>query len=130
MVWSALKPDSCGGWGCPYPSVISWTRGRLLLWRISGVTLLGRPKESSAWAYSMKDKMALTDIPLEEGILGEVVHRSLVAVEALHIRHIEAEEVHNLAGEDSLRHVAALGRERRTYQGQCSRLVRIQATKV
>ena len=43
-----------------------------------------------------------------------VVRRSLVAVEALHIRHIEAEEVHNLAAGDSLRHVAALGQERRT----------------
>lgn len=44
----------------------------------------------------------------------EVVRRSLVAVEVLHIRHIAAEEFHNLAAGDSLRHVAALGQERRT----------------
>ena len=44
----------------------------------------------------------------------EVVRRSLVAVEGLHIRHIAAEEVRNLAAGDSLRHAAALGQERRT----------------
>ena len=44
----------------------------------------------------------------------EVVRRSLVAAEVLHIRHIAAEEVRNLTAGDSLRRVAALGQERRT----------------